>query len=416
MIFGVTHDVDGEPIKRATIGFKLSVGEAPTPERNYPRRLEHFIVAVKTGERGTWQEDKMFTSHLREKYCGQAPFRELDIVLLSDEPEEIFRTEFAWRTQTQLICHGDGRDAARRFHAFPAEDQQKIQSDTPLRANDWIEIPGECGQQCPYLQQRACKPSGDLYFMFPERPVLGSVATLHTSGWESIRRISASLHEIKAAVEQYGGSLKGLRLKLVARPYKATYVDKEQRKSSVQLGFNLEFREQDHRTLLPALIQRSKEFKQVVGEVIDIEALPDEDIGKEFYPNQNQQQEQRAAEDGAQAQQIAEAATRRPKALDKVMQSAAAAPRVDVPEEKTLAQRIAAASTVAELQAVGELAMKATKKEQNAVRELYARRLEALKAAAAPAAQPPAEKKADPPNMPEGWKDQPKPDHPTDII
>lgn len=314
-IYGVTHTQEGTPIKRATVGLKLSIGLPPQDGKNYPQRLDHFIVTVKTGKLGQWEEDKAFTKALADKYGS--PLRELDIVLLSDDPDEIFRTEYAWRTQTQLKCHGDGLTAMRRLAELSKEDQDEIGG----RPNDWIEITG-CGRTCPQLEERLCKPSGDLYFMFPERPVLGSVAMLHTSSWESVRRLSASLHEIKATVEEHGGSLKGLRLKLVARPYKTSYLDRDVRKNSVQYGFNLEFREADHRKLLPALVRQSLDFQKEVGEVIDVEPLPEDEVdatvGPEFHPTPEQQEAQRQAEHSADTKKQVEQAGQRPKVLDSV--------------------------------------------------------------------------------------------------
>lgn len=408
MIFGVTHSAEGEPIKRATIGYKLSIGLPPTEGKNYPQRLDHFIVTTKTHAKGGWEEDKAFTTLLADRYCKGQPFRELDVVLLSDDPEEVFRSEYAWRTQTQLLCHGDGRDAVRRFSQLHPDDQKDIPNGKP---NDWIEI-GGCGKGCPQLDQRLCKPSGDLYFMFPERPVLGSVALLHTSGYESVRRISASLLDIKNMVEEHGGSLKGLRLKLVARPYKASYMDKDQRKNSVQLGFNLEFRQEDHRKLLPALVNQSREFNKEVGDVIEVEPLNEDEaattIGPEFHPTEEQVAEQAKAEAAVEAKKQVDAAGQRPKVLDKVAEQAPKPPAA----EPTLKDKMTAAKTLIELNALSEQAKKLPKAERDALRQVYKERYAVLV----------------PTNVPAGWKDEKKPDpppppveekksdHPTDII
>lgn len=411
MIFGVTHTDEGEPIKRATIGYKLSIGLPPTEGKNYPQRLDHFIVTVKTSAKGGWEEDVAFTSYLKSIYCKddpKQPFRELDVVLLSEDPEEVFRSEYAWRTQTQLKCHGDGRDAVRRLSEMHPDDQRELAA-RGQKPSDWIEISG-CGKGCPQLEDRLCKPSGDLYFMFPERPVLGSVALLHTSGWESVRRISASLHEIKQMVEEHGGSLKGLRLKLVARPYKTSYMDKEQRKSSMQLGFNLEFRQSDHRKLLPALVQQSLVAKKEMGD-IEVETLPDDEIdatiGPEFHPTVEQQQEQKAAETTAETQQQVTRSAQRPKALDAVAQQGPPAPADAKLSIADLKAGMEAAKTVEALDAILAQA-KTVPKAEKALADFYKARVAILSGV--------------PENMPEAWKqppattEKPKTTHPKDII
>lgn len=437
MIFGVTHTDDGEAIKRATVGLKLSIGLPPEQGRNYPQRLDYMIVTVKTGKKGEWEKDIAFTNALAEKYG--APLRELDVVLLSDDPEEVFRTEFAWRTQTQLKCHGDGRDAVRRLSELHPDEQKNISG----RPNDWIPIEG-CGRTCPELEKHLCKPSGDLYFMFPERPVLGSVATLHTSSWESVRRLSASLYEIKAMVEEHGGSLKGLRLKLVARPYKTSYMEGNTRKTSVQFGFNLEFREADHRKLLPALVRQSLDFNKEIGDVIDVEPLAEDEadatIGPEFHPTPEQQEAQRQAEQPKPAGQPepskqAEPQSRRPRVLDKVASQAPAAaqapPATPKPEPQNgkakrgpdtaaeLLKKMEAAATINQLQLYGEQAKSRdySDDDRELMRGIYAARLKQLKAAesmgfesAAPAVEPAAPAEPEPP------KELVQSQFPTDVI
>ncbi len=394
MIYGVTHGDEGEALKRATVGLKLSIGLPPVEGRNYPQRLDHFIVTVKTGKKGEWEMDEAFTGVLQQKYG--APLRELDVVLLSDDPEENFRTEYAWRTQTLLKCHGDGKDALRRFSELSHDEQLK----TPdARSNDWFPFAG-CGRGCPQLDERLCKPSGDLYFMFPERPVLGSVAMLHTSSWESVRRLSASMHEIKTIVEGHGGSLKGLRLKLVARPYKTTYVEKGARKSSVQFSFNLEFREADHRKLLPALVRQSIDFNKEIGDVIEVEPLAEDEtdatIGPEFHPTPEQQEAQKAAE--AEVKPEPPPQPQRPRSLDRVAQQAPQKPTERALTIADIKAALEAAGTQEDLFRVWEQG-KQVPKAHKALEEFYRARRDAI--------TPPTQKAQEP---------AVKQEHPVDVI
>ncbi len=295
MIFGVTVDGEGQPLKRMIVNRKLGVGLPPGNGKNYPQRFDHFISTVRTGSKGEFELDKEFTAMLGAKYGN--PLMEVDVILLSNNREEIFKSEVAWRTQDRanaLVCHGDGKDATRRVSGFTPQEKNAL----GIAARDpkeWIEI--KCPlNACPHLISKECRPSGDLYFMFPEDPISGSAATLHTGGWEAVKRLAASLAKIESDILPYGGQLMGLRLKLVARWYRTEYVDKNGSQVGRQLAFNLEFRQADAKQLMPALINESRQLAMSIGEVIDVEPLPDEQIADEFHPTPEQQEEQRKAE------------------------------------------------------------------------------------------------------------------------
>lgn len=302
MIFGVTVDEEGRPLKRMIVSRKLGVGLPPNDTRNYPVRYDHFITSKRTGKKGEFELDKEFTAHLGKIY-GE-PLMELDVILRSNNREEIFRSEYAWRTQDRsnaMLCHGDGHDAVRKWKAFTPEERLAIGG--TYRDNDEIEIK-TCGDQagkpiCPHLAAKKCKPSGDLYFMFPEDPIFGSMATLHTGGWEGVRRLAASLALIEKEIEPYGGQLNGMRLKIVAQHYPVRYQDPKTKQERVdrQLAFHLEFRSKDHRKLLPTMVHEARLLAESMGEAIDIEPISDSEIADEFYPT-DEQKEQQQAESG----------------------------------------------------------------------------------------------------------------------
>lgn len=327
MIFGVTHNAEGEPIKRLTVAYKLGHGVGPSEEKNYPGQRKEMFVSQRTSAAGkfggTFVEDVEFTKLLKDTYAGGGPLKECDIILLSEDPEEIFRTQLALREQKRanaLMCKGDGKSASRRWSMFTEKEQLEYRKAYdiagPIDPKTFVDL-DYCGDVCPYRQNRTCKPSGDLYFMFPERVQHGSVATLHTSGHESVKRIVSSLHAIKNEIEPYGGSLKMLRVKIVLRAYRVTYQDKDGQKTGSQLAYNLEFREQDYRKLIPKMIEASRQFTEDMSDVIDvpIEEISDEEIATEFHPTPEQQEAQRR--DEAQAEQ--RAPSTRPAALNKVV-------------------------------------------------------------------------------------------------
>lgn len=338
MIFGVTVDEDGEPIERVIVSYKIAVGLHPTAAgKNFPVRLDQFVACVRSSDRkdkGVFVIDQRLTDELKANYANGGPLMEIDVVLRSDDPEKILKTQYAWRAQNYrnaLLCHGDGKDASRKWEAFsPAEqttiggihdpkDEIEIVQDQSIipRCGEWKDDKG-VRHMCPHLKARRCKPSADLYFILPERPTAGAMATLHTGGWEPTRRLSSSLYQIYKEVIRHGGSLLNLRLKLVARPYRSTYQDKQGNDdSSTQLAFNLEYRgDGNYKHLLPEMIKESRQLTEHMPAVYDVEGLTDKEIAEEFHPTPEQQEAQRR-EESAQEQRTP---GKRPSALDKVVQ------------------------------------------------------------------------------------------------
>lgn len=347
MIHGVTHDDEGAPIQRPIVNRKLGVGRPPGYENKpYPQRLTHFITSVRSrdkNDKGGFIEDIGFTKLLQSIYGS--PLTELDVVLLDDDPEKVLKTEYAYRQQNRgnaLLCHGDGRQAARRWEFLtPAEkvayggtrdpkswvhilDIKRLEPDVLETIHPKTQVIPACGDDrkaggliCPHLLEHKCKPSADLFFMFPEDPITGSISTLHTSSWEATRRLSSSLYDIFEMVAKNGGRLRGLRLKLVARPYKSTFKDKDGKDDvQTQLAFNLEFRHNDYKQIDTALIDESRRLVSSVPAGADIEGLDDDTIAVEFNPTAEQEEAKRRDE----KQQEQKAPTGRPAALNKVVQ------------------------------------------------------------------------------------------------
>lgn len=333
MIYGVTHDEDGAPIERVIVSYKIAVGLHPTAAgKNFPVRLDQFVACKRSSDRkdkGVFVIDEELTKELVANYANGGPLMEIDIVLRSADPEKILKTQYAWRAQNYrnaLLCHGDGKDAARKWEALTPDEKKSIGGDHDAKEEITFgpdqEIIPRCGMSCPHLKARHCKPSADLYFLLPERTTAGALATLHTGGWEATRRLASSLYQIFEEVESHGGSLLNLRLKLVARPYRASYKDKDGKEdSSTQLAFNLEFRRADYKHLLPEMIKESRQLTESLPEIYDVEGLNDEEIAEEFHPTIEQQEAQRKEEE-AQTQRPP---VNRPAALHKVVQQTQAA-------------------------------------------------------------------------------------------
>lgn len=304
MIYGVTHGTDGSPIQRLTVGYKVSIGIPAGDGQNYPSKSDHFHVRAKNGK-GEWIDDREFSEQLRSIYMGEAldakgvkvpiPLREFDVLFLSDDVERVFKTEFAWWAASEKKCSGDGQQAMRSIAIVDKKLQDEHKGERY--------IPWEpCGKACPDLEAKRCKPSGQLFFMFKDRPVMGSVAAYSTTSYETILRIYSSLLQIK---DLTGGRLKGIPLKMVMRPGKTSYIQDGKRRSGAAFFVNIEFRESDYKRLIPKLMEFSAEYNRSLTEgqkmitssshvdedAIDVE--PEENIAEamtnEFYPDNRQE-------------------------------------------------------------------------------------------------------------------------------
>lgn len=271
MIIGVTHDQDGRVVQRLSVSTKVSIGLPPNGDRNHPTKLDHFaFLRKKKAPRGVeWEPDPELTEHYG------AECRELHIMLIDDDIENVFLSSYAWWTATERKCWGDGTSATRR---------------TAEKPGGWPWTP--CGTACPELASGVCKPSGDLRFVLADFPRLGSVCRIHTSSYRSIRQIHSALQEIQTFT---GGRLAGITGKLVVRPEEITYFDrKEKRKKTTSVWvLSLEVEGDDMRKLIANLTENARLFAETrkllgpagkVFEVVEEEQEQAPEINGEFYP------------------------------------------------------------------------------------------------------------------------------------
>jgi hypothetical protein len=271
MIIGVTHDHDGRVVQRLSVSTKVSIGLPPNGDCNHPTKLDHFVFLrkKKTANRVEWEVDPDLTAHYGEQ-C-----RELHIILIDDDIENVFPSSYAWWTATERKCWGDGVSATRRTPEKPG-------------GQPWP----QCGNGCPELASGQCKPSGDLRFVLADFPRLGSVCRIHTSSYRSIRQIHSALQEIQTFT---GGRLAGITAKLTVRPEEATYFDrKEKRKKTASIwALSLEVEGDDMRKLIANLTENARLFAETrkllgsggkVLEVVEDEQEQAPEVAAEFYP------------------------------------------------------------------------------------------------------------------------------------
>jgi hypothetical protein len=271
MILGVTHDHDGRVVQRLSVSTKVSIGLPPNGDRNHPTKLDHFAFLRKTkaANKVEWEPDPDLTQHYGEQ-C-----RELHIILIDDDVENVFPSSYAWWTATERKCWGDGSSATRRTPEKPG-------------GQPWA----TCGNGCPELAAGVCKPSGDLRFMLADFPRLGIVCRIHTCSYRSIRQIHSALQEIQTFT---GGRLAGITVKLTVRPEEVTYFDrKEKRKKTTSIwALSLEVEGDDMRKLIANLTENARLFAETrkllgsgrkVLEVVEDEEEQAPEISTEFYP------------------------------------------------------------------------------------------------------------------------------------
>ena len=270
MIIGVTHDQDGRVVQRLSVSTKVSIGLPPNGDCNHPTKLDHFAFMrkTKTANRVEWEADLELTRHYGEQ-C-----RELHIMLIDDDIENVFPSSYAWWTAIERKCWGDGVTATRRTAEKPG-------------GQPWT----QCGNGCPELAAGLCKPSGDLRFVLADFPRLGSVCRIHTCSYRSIRQIHSALQEIQTFT---GGRLAGITAKLTVRPEEATYFDrKEKRKRTASIwALSLEVEGDDMRKLIANLTENARLFaetRKLLGEGKVLEVVEDEqeqapELAAEFYP------------------------------------------------------------------------------------------------------------------------------------
>jgi hypothetical protein len=272
MIIGVTHDHDGRVVQRLSVSTKVSIGLPPNGDRNHPTKLDHFVFLrkKKTANRVEWEIDPDLTKHYGEQ-C-----RDLHIMFIDDDIENVFPTSYAWWTATERKCWGDGTSATRRTLEKPGGQPWK-----------------PCGSGCRELDAGQCKPGGDLRFVLADFPRLGSVCRIHTCSYRSIRQIHSALQEIQTFT---GGRLAGITGKLVVRPEEVFYFDrKEKRKKTASIwALSLEVEGEDMQKLIANLTENARLFAETrkllgtggkVFEVVEDQQEQATEVPAEFYPS-----------------------------------------------------------------------------------------------------------------------------------
>jgi hypothetical protein len=237
-IIGVTHTADGEEIQRLPVTTKVAIGEVVKMQngKTRPGKLDHFAFLKKSPTTNEWETDPELTKH----YGNEC--RELPVILMSDDPEAVFRTELAWWSTTEKKCWGDGVRATRRTAEHP-------------HGEPWQ----GCGRDCPERQSGVCKASGDLHFILAAFPKLGSICRIHTTSEISIKNITGALGQMRGMT---GGRMTGIKCALTVRPARVTYEQNGVKKTTTAFHLNLEMSAPGIDKLLNNMTQHAQLFQQ----------------------------------------------------------------------------------------------------------------------------------------------------------
>jgi hypothetical protein len=130
----------------------------------------------------------------------------LPVYLPSDEVETALPHWLAYYRGRARFCHGDGVTAARLTEKKDARGQPVFADPRPWQP---------CGNTCPDLQARRCKPQGILRLCLGVQQSVGSVYEFRTTSWNSLRSLLGSIEWIRGIT---GGVIQFLPLFLDLRP------------------------------------------------------------------------------------------------------------------------------------------------------------------------------------------------------
>ncbi len=227
------------------------------PERNAPRKLPYFTF-LRTDGQGKFVHD-FDTIELH----GPIP-TEVDIVFLNETAfDALFQ---AWST-SKLLCEGDGIDARRNVEWPQSADERALAEQARKQNQRFFPIVNGCytaGCHFAFGDKRQCKPHGKLTFQLMNAPTLGGSCQFDTTGFRSIAQLAGSIDQIRLMTGRgnpEAGTVAGIPLKFVLRPYKVQVGEK----SSIQYGVSLEFRAKSLEEMARLLQAHTSEFRQLLA-------------------------------------------------------------------------------------------------------------------------------------------------------
>lgn len=260
-LYGVTHTLEGAPIRRQTRSLKIGIGTPKGRDLHvWMRANGKWVVAVGKGEDGkhifnlrseaenayrqlyaTAPEKKYpskltYFTFLRPGAEGDGFVHDFDaieahgpiptsvpIFFTTDQP---LATGMEWWSASKLKCYGDGINALRHIE-LAATPEEKELAKNPID-DKYFPIIGGCAQGgCLYCVdaedaktgkplKRVCKPHSKLVLQLANIPSIGSTTTFDTTGFQSTGQLSSSLNQVTEITQ---GKAAGIPLDFVLYPY-----------------------------------------------------------------------------------------------------------------------------------------------------------------------------------------------------
>jgi hypothetical protein len=307
-ILGLTHSESGASLQRLPVVVKVAIGRGPDPAkgRKYPQRLDHFIFCRKevrdakddqgkTVTQIAWVDDEEITKEIT-KSQGENPI-EIGVIFLDDDPENVFKTSLAWWTQTECRCRGElvqldaeghwGMQANRKTPKCPDGELwpgKYHYTDGPNKGKPCA----PCGEGCPDLEEGRCKPSGDLYFILAQFPMLGAICRWHTSSYRSIRNVANAIQQIRQVT---GGRLAGMSVTLRVEPERISYEDAKGKHTTTAHIVSIRMDAPSMAKLLEDMTETAKLFQttqKLLGgrtiQIVEDEGEIAPELTEEFHP------------------------------------------------------------------------------------------------------------------------------------
>lgn len=284
MIFGITHNLDGSPIRRLPKSVKVGIGYprgkgvnvflAPLPA-NVAQKLGAVAGTIAWAIQYTvspqWKDAKTQWYLTRESaeedypkirnaatvidFPGKLPYftflrleneeyvhdfeaiaahgpkpTEIGIIFTTDNP---FETKMANWSASELRCFGDGKTGQRLVKLAATPEEKTAAAEAVASGSKWFTVDvcrtGGCSYSRPTERMvngkpkaypPECKPSGDLTFQLINNFRLGGRAYLHTGGEVSIAQTHSALDEVGSLT---GGLLTGIPFRLIVKPFKTNH-------------------------------------------------------------------------------------------------------------------------------------------------------------------------------------------------
>ncbi len=198
---------------RPQVGLMLSIGEPPTEQRNYPRKLDYF--RPKPGSEGQFAPA---VEKFREVY-GETP-RLLDIVLLSNSLGDALDIRWKAWGQSGLRAIGQTNYALCPERMLDADDVLvTFPDDKP--GSDSYEMQGP---EDPVIAKTGLKLYGVCRFALHRVTGLSTLAEISTTSKRSMLNLLSGIQQVSFIT---GGQIAGIPFQLGVRPARIRYFDEK---------------------------------------------------------------------------------------------------------------------------------------------------------------------------------------------